>query len=388
MKLLVALEHHFVKCPQGVFTDLAFAYDYWQEYLEIFDSVMVVARVEEMSEKPEGLKRADGEGVEFFPIFNYQGGSSFIKNFPKIFKQASEATKKASHYLLRAGMVGAIVWLRLIMKHKQYAMECMGHVQEGLSTERPKTVFYKIVSSLTHAICKLQIHFAQCSSYTSEFLRRTYPCKKRNIEFVFSGVRLTDDVITSARTKIFFKNKPFKFLSIGRVELQKGHAWLVNAAIELAKQKGLPPWTLDIVGPGSQIAALTERVEKFGLADRVRIVGGVPFGEELFSYIDKSHLFILPSLTESMPRALIEGMARGIPAIASNTGGIPELLSDEDLVEVGDISGLAKKMVKCMTEPSRLTLMSARNFERAQDFKVEISKARKLAFWRYIYENA
>lgn len=46
MKLLVVLEHHFVRCPKGVFTDLAFAYDYWQEFLKVFDEIIVTTRVE------------------------------------------------------------------------------------------------------------------------------------------------------------------------------------------------------------------------------------------------------------------------------------------------------------------------------------------------------
>jgi len=91
-----------------VFTDLAFAYDYWQEYLEIFDSLMVVARIDETSGKPEGLKRADGKGVRFFAIPDYKGGGSFIKKLPKVFWQAGQATKQASHYILRASNVGFI----------------------------------------------------------------------------------------------------------------------------------------------------------------------------------------------------------------------------------------------------------------------------------------
>ncbi len=382
--ILVALEHHFVKHPEGVFTDLAFAYDYWQEYLEIFDSVMVVARIEETSEKPEGLKRADGKGVTFFPIYNYQGGTSFIKNFPKISRQAGKATKKASHYLLRTGTIGVMVWIWLMLKRKRYAMECMGHVKEGLNTERPKTLFYKILSDMTHTICKLQARFAQCSSYTSEFLRRTYPCRKRDVEFIFSGVRLTADLLAGARKAETFTAKPFVFVSVGRLGLQKGHAWLVESAAELAKKTGSGEWKLNIVGPGPQIPVLKARVKELGLEDKVEIVGGVAWGPELFRCLDDSHLFVLPSLTEGMPRALIEGMARGLPAIGADTGGIPELLEKEDLVAVGDIAGLADKMIEVMSNPDRLAEMSARNFRRAKDFRVDLTKIKKLAFWQYI----
>lgn len=384
--LLVALEHHFLRCPNSVYTDLAFAYDYWREYLEVFDKVVVVARVKKSGQKPDGMLRADGERVRFFDIADYHGGRSFVRNAPKVLQQALNATKQADHYLLRAGNIGAMVWFWLMLRRKSYAMECMGQVKEALVTERPKTLMYTLISNIGHSVCKAQVRFACCVSYTSNFLRRTYPHSKGR-EFVFSGVRLSDDIITSARPEVFFKQRPFKFVSVGRVELQKGHIWLVEAAAELAKQVNLPEWTLDIVGPGSQVSILRERVRELGLDKVIRVVGGLRWGPDLFAYLDNSHLFVLPSLTEGMPRALIEGMARGITAIGSNTGGVPELLSTDDLVETGDVTGLADKMAKCMTDPVRLARMSERNFKRAQGFRIELTKAKKLAFWKYIREN-
>lgn len=384
MKLMVAIEHHFVRCPEGVFTDLAFGYDYWQEYLEVFDEVTVMARVQYATERPKGLQRADGKGVKFSDISNYYGVKSFILRFPLVFWQAGKAIGQADRYLLRSGNIGSLAWVWLMLKRKKYARECTGHMKEGIATEKPATFLYKVIAEVSHRLCKIQMRHAVYASYTSEFLRRCYPCRNHDTEFVFSGVRLTDEVVASARQEKFFRNKPFRFVSIGRVERQKGHIWLVNAAIELAKRKGLPDWTLDIVGPGSQIVALRKYVEEFGVADKVKVVDSVPWGDELFSYMDESHLFILPSLTESMPRSLIEAMARGMPAIGANTGGIPELLAKQDLVAVGDVTGLADSMAKRMTEPNRLVEMSARNFKRAQDFRVKVTKAKKIAFWQCI----
>ncbi len=389
MNLLVALEHHFIRCSGGVFTDLAFGYDYWREYLEVFDEIIVAARVKRLDSAPNGMMQADGEKVKFFDMPDYYGIKSFLIKFPIIFWRAFKATCQADRYLLRSGNIGTFIWLGLLLRFRnRYARECMGHVKEGITAERPKTIFYKLITEVSEWICKYQVKKAVCASYTSEFLRKCYPCQTPQAEFVFSGVRLTDNVITSPRSEVFFRMVPFKLLSIGRVELQKGHLWLVNAAIELAKRKELPLWTLDIVGPGTQIPVLKQIVQEHQLVDRIRIIGSVKWGEELFSYIDHSALFILPSLTEGMPRSLIEAMARGIPAIGSNTGGIPELLSEEDLVEVENIRALADKIAQCMVAPDRLTQMSLRNFQRAKDFKVGLTKAKKLAFWRYIRHNA
>lgn len=389
MRLLVALEHHFIRCPEGVFTELAFGYDYWREYLDVFDEVVVAARVKKLDYKPVGMMQADGKRVKFFDIADYCGVKSFFLKFPAVFWRAFKAAGRADRHLLRSGNIGTLIWIGLLLRGKnRYARECMGHVKEGIATERPKTIFYKLITDVSEWVCRRQVKKAVCASYTSEFLRRCYPCRNRQVEFVFSGVRLTNDVITSARSEDFFRKVPFRFLSIGRVELQKGHLWLINAAIELSKRNELPHWKLDIIGPGAQIPVLRRIVEENQLTDRIKITGSVKWGEELFSYIDRSALFILPSLTEGMPRSLIEAMVRGMPAIGSNTGGIPELLAEEDLVEVGNVEALRNKMAQVMTDPSRLTRMSARNFEKAKDFSVEITKAKKITFWRHIYDNA
>jgi glycosyltransferase involved in cell wall biosynthesis len=97
---------------------------------------------------------------------------------------------------------------------------------------------------------------------------------------------------------------------------------------------------------------------------------------------------VLPSLTEGMPRSLIEAMARGIPAIGSNTGGIPELLPKQALVSVEDVGALADKIVEFMSNPDRLVKMSNYNFRKAQDYRIERTKSEKLAFWNYIKDNA
>jgi glycosyltransferase involved in cell wall biosynthesis len=388
MKLLVALEHHFVRRPDGVFTDLAFGYDYWQEYLEIFDEVIVMARINFINDKPTNLQRADGWGVKFFDISNYYGINSFLYRFPTIFFQAGKAIGDADCYLLRAGNIGMLAWFWLLLKRKKYACESMGHIREAIITERGNNPFYWSISLILHLICRLQFSLSECASYTSKYLRKNYPTRKDGKSFVFSGVRLTADVITAPRPVSFFKMRPFRFLSIGRLERQKGHLWLVQSAAELEKKGSSIDWKLDIVGPGSQLIPLRETVELLGLQDRVRIIGGVTWGEELFSYIDRSQLFVLPSLTEGMPRSLIEAMARGLPAIGSKTGGIPELIPKKNLVTVGDVKALAAAMEKTMIDPISLGKMSTENFKRAQDYKVEVTKANKLSFWKCILNCA
>jgi glycosyltransferase involved in cell wall biosynthesis len=114
------------------------------------------------------------------------------------------------------------------------------------------------------------------------------------------------------------------------------------------------------------------------------LLGTVPWGEELFRYLDEADLFVLPSLTESMPRSLIEAMARGLPAIGSDVGGIKELLPEEYRVAPKNYNALAGKIAEVIDDPERLAMMSQTNFLKAMEYKLEIMNQQKLEFWQYI----
>ena len=82
--------------------------------------------------------------------------------------------------------------------------------------------------------------------------------------------------------------------------------------------------------------------------------------------MDQASLFVLPSRTEGLPRALLEAMAHALPCLGSDIGGIPELLAPEDLVPVNNPERLAERTAQRLADPKRLDEMSRRNWERSQ----------------------
>jgi glycosyltransferase involved in cell wall biosynthesis len=81
---------------------------------------------------------------------------------------------------------------------------------------------------------------------------------------------------------------------------------------------------------------------------------------------------------------MIEALTRALPCIGTRVGGIPELLADEDLVDPEDVQGLANKIKEVVTNPKRLSEMSARNLKRAQDYHPEILDKRRAEFYRFL----
>jgi glycosyltransferase involved in cell wall biosynthesis len=135
----------------------------------------------------------------------------------------------------------------------------------------------------------------------------------------------------------------------------KGHRVLLDAAARLAA-RGVA-FDLWLAGDGPERNALARRIEKLGLGDRVRMLGTVPHTELLRLYGErKVDCVVLPSLDlgnglhEGISVALMEGMAHGIPVIATRTGGLPELLENGAgvLVPPADAGALAEALERVL----------------------------------------
>jgi glycosyltransferase involved in cell wall biosynthesis len=108
----------------------------------------------------------------------------------------------------------------------------------------------------------------------------------------------------------------------------------------------------------------------------------VAWGPSLFQILDEADIFVLCSLTEGLPKALLEAMARGLPAIGSNVGGIPELLPPEALVPTADPQALARKITELALDPGRLTASSALNFAEALKYREEVLSGKRIGFYQ------
>jgi glycosyltransferase involved in cell wall biosynthesis len=117
-----------------------------------------------------------------------------------------------------------------------------------------------------------------------------------------------------------------------------------------------------------------------GLTDKVQHMGVKPH-KELPLWYNACDFFVLPSYTEGMPNVVFEAMACAKPVVASPVGGIPEVVENGVsgiLVEPGNIDGLAKAMLKLLTEKGLAKEMGAKAREFITAFCVDIKNTEKL----------
>lgn len=149
-------------------------------------------------------------------------------------------------------------------------------------------------------------------------------CPAETILIIPQGTNL--DNFTFQKRKID-PGKRIVLLTIARLSIEKGHQVAIEAIRELAEQ--FPTLEYHIVGEGPERARLTNLSMDYGLKERV-VFHGFKTGEELRKVFSSAHIFVLPSTMETQGVVLQEAQASGIPVIGSRTGGIPDVIRDND----------------------------------------------------------
>lgn len=144
-------------------------------------------------------------------------------------------------------------------------------------------------------------------------------------------------------------------LFVGRLDPQKGLEVLIAAWSRIVDE--FPEWRLVIAGRGPSQNELMELVKDCEITGNVHLVGFVDEPAGLYRAAD---FFVLPSLWEGMPNAVLEAMAAGLPIVATDVEGIDELVQPERngmVVPVGDGDSLADALKSMMNDEARRTAM-------------------------------
>jgi colanic acid/amylovoran biosynthesis glycosyltransferase len=171
----------------------------------------------------------------------------------------------------------------------------------------------------------------------------------------------------------------FRILTAAFLYEVKGHLDLADALALLAERGQAVHW--DVAGNGPLRGALVERVGKLGLDGKVRLLGFVSH-DALLDRLGRGEwdAVVLPSVEtadgvrEGIPVSLIEALARGVPVVATATGGIPELLDGGAglLVPPRDPAALAAALERLQREPGLAEELARRGRERVErDFSAE-----------------
>ena len=158
----------------------------------------------------------------------------------------------------------------------------------------------------------------------------------------------------------------FVYGTVGRLEPIKGHSVLIEAFARVVQE--LSNAKLLMIGDGELRQELEGLARGLNVSPRVIFAGWREDVGELLRLMD---VFVLPSHNEGMGKALVEAMHAGLPSIASNVGGIPEVVEDDKqgvLVAPGSSESLAREMIVLAQNCDKRRRLGAASSEKARRF--------------------
>ena len=141
-----------------------------------------------------------------------------------------------------------------------------------------------------------------------------------------------------------------------------------------------------LIGNGNK-KRLEKIAKKYGVLDNVKFIGSIPHNK-VFEWLDNVDIYIQPSKQEGLPRALIEAMSRGCPAIGTRVAGIPELLDIECVYSKNNRKKLEQIIKHFMENREYMLQQSKKNFEKSKEYHItKINKRRGDFYEQFKKEN-
>lgn len=156
------------------------------------------------------------------------------------------------------------------------------------------------------------------SAEVQKSVMEEYNIDAKSTPIVFNGVPMEN----CHRKKDYIGNE--RILHVGRFSSVKNHEVLMKAIASIV-EKGYDV-KLYLYGQGELEASIKELVKNIHMENNIYFCG---LTDDIYSIMEKCDMFVLPSLYEGMPMTLIEAMGTGMPILASNVGGIPDMIENE-----------------------------------------------------------
>lgn len=222
----------------------------------------------------------------------------------------------------KAGFIGR--WAAFLARVPFIVYTPHGHVFHsyfGFMMTKAFVIAEKISSLITDTIITLT------DRERDEHIKERIAPKKKFVT-IPSGVELErftkiDIDVEAKKRELNIANDFFIIGTIGRLVPIKGHTYLISAVKKIVEE--FPKTTLLFIGDGHLKSELEEQAKRLGVRDSVVFAGWRNDIPEILKLFD---ILVFPSLNEGMGKVVIEGMAQGKPIIASNVGGIRDLIKD------------------------------------------------------------
>jgi glycosyltransferase involved in cell wall biosynthesis len=381
----VVIEQRFYCCSEGKYwTENAFPNAFWQRYRSVFSTVNIVARVSYVAQPEDNWRRVDGDSIGFSPLPSYIGPMGFIQTLPRLLRALRKRKTIERKVIYRVPGILAVMYHFMAMhKTQNYAAEIVGDPEDVFAKGASKSLFRLLFKWTFIKLLKAQCKGASSISYVTEYsLQERYPPNTNAFHTHYSSIQLLPEDFKSR--EVYNIDNGLKIVCIGNLsQPYKGCDFMLNTLVEL-QQRGINV-ELRWIGGGYLLEEMIALADQLGIADRVTFIGNLADREDIRAEFNKANLFVLSSRQEGLPRVLIEAMAHSLVSIATDVGGVKELLPSEHIVERDNVMQLAGGIESLFLQPQdELLAIAERNYSKACQYQNSALESRRVAMYQHL----
>jgi len=219
---------------------------------------------------------------------------------------------------------------------------------------------------------------------TAKQLQKRYPVADSAFQTHASNVILNESAFAKNPKKWINKTE-YVLVSIGTLDqMYKAPDILIKAIHQINSSEAKIKIKLHWLGEGKFKHEMQTLAKSLNIEKDIYFLGAVKPAQKVQEYLDNADLFVLVSRTEGLPRAMVEAMAQGLPCIGTKIGGIPELLSDQALVPINNVTALSDKILQILNDEQLYNTLSRENFTESKAYEVEKLNQRRFSFYKKV----
>ncbi|MDK1031834.1 MAG: glycosyl transferase family 1, partial [Planctomycetia bacterium] len=197
MRVLVTVPHHYLRTPDGhTYSQSSVNYGFWCRYLDVFDEVLVLARVKDIQDVPPQRNRADGPGVTFYGLPDYTGPWQFLLKWFQLKTAVRDAVRACDAYIFRQGTIARLACKEVKRLGQPYALEVVADPWDAFSPGSVRSVIRPIARRHSRRNLRRMCREANAVIYvTRQWLQRSYPAGPNTLSLGCSDVQLDSQFI-------------------------------------------------------------------------------------------------------------------------------------------------------------------------------------------------
>jgi len=302
-------------------------------------------------------------GIEVIAMKTPARSLAALFDAPRLLRELKAALKKFEPDIVQSFLTRANVLTR--MAARDLGIPCVVCSVRVMEKEKRFHLWAERLCLRENAL------FTVNSKRLKEFAMQEMGLKSDQIHVIPNGIEPTRSVpdreLSEIRNQMGL-DQPRLILSAGRLHRQKGFDILLQAFRPIAER--YPDVGLLIAGEGEERAALEQQIRAEGLEGRARLIGLV---KDISPYLRLAQLFVLSSRWEGTPNVVLESMMAGCPVVATQVGGVSEILSDPKegwLVPPEDVMALKEGIEKAIMHPDESGLRARQAQAKAKIFSM------------------